>query len=137
MSMSLSNGWPVKAPVADPAATLDYLFDVSGIVLDGNGNVVDTIVSVSAQVKPSGAGELAVAGGPAGQSLFLVNNTLTVWLQGGVPGRGSYLLYLIINTSVGRVYGFDVIVPISGSLAMSPVPEPPNSGLSTPVVWYA
>jgi hypothetical protein len=119
--------WPEK----QPGSVLDYSVDLSGEIEPG-----DTIVSVSAMIRPSGPDELAIGGRAQGDSLYATGSVVTIWLQGGVPGR-HYLVRLLVTMTSGRVFDIMVVLAISDVLAVTPRPPAPITGFSTAVVWQA
>jgi hypothetical protein len=132
--MSGCNCETIRVQQMSPGATLPLWLD-AGSMITANGVVTDQIVQVNATIEPSGARELYIGGGPGGQSLYMIGSAIVVWITGGVPGRGAYLMYLTITMASGTVYSVPVVIPISAIGAVTPVPEPPSTGPSAPVIW--
>ena len=110
-------------PFAEPDDALDYALDATAALAE----VTDTIVSASASVFPSGAGELTPS-----QLSFTAAGVLTVWLSGGVAGR-TYFVQLNATTAAGRTFSWYVKLPIDSRLAANPIPPPTVAAYSTPI----
>lgn len=128
-------------PEKQPLSELDYSLDISSEIFEPG----DDVTSVSALIKPSGAGELTVGRLGNGPSLYVVKDTdpdvgtprwvIVAWLKDGVAGRGSYTLRLLVTLASGRELDILCLVPISGVLAASPVCDPPSTDFSQAVTW--
>lgn len=101
-----------------------YTYDATAAVTFGG--VVDPIVSLSISTKPSGAGEASVA------SLSLTGNIVTVWINGGVPGR-VYTHQLVLTTTASRVIPVLIGQVCDPVLETEPIPPAPVAGFGTPV----
>jgi hypothetical protein len=111
-------------PIAEPNENLDYSIDISAALAASS----DGLTQVAVSAAPSGTGELTV------QSVNVVLGVITAWLSGGVPGR-TYQVRIDALTNQGRVFEMVVILPIDAQYAIPPIPLPPSSGFSNPVVW--
>ena len=59
---------------------------------------------------------------------------VTVWLNGGVPGR-VYLYQIVITTQQLRALPILIGQVCAPVLAQIPITPPPSPGFGTPVVW--
>lgn len=78
--------------ILDPEARLDYVFDWSAWLTEG-----ETISEATVLASPAG---LTVA--PPGSPTVVTGTTVTVWLTGGVVGA-RYDVTCRVTTSAGRV----------------------------------
>jgi hypothetical protein len=127
--MSIQLVWPEKQTFD----ALDYSYDVTADVEPG-----DHIVKLVAAVKPSGVGELQIGGNtPPAPNLIAINGTLvTVWLDGGVGGRG-YLVRIVVLMNSGRTFDILASLLMSQTLAPYPVPEPDSQDFGQGVSFQA
>ena len=136
MAKQIELVWPEK----QPGAELDYSLDIASEVEPG-----DDVTSIVAMIRPSGAGELAIKRLGNGPTLYLIKDNdpqtgiprfiITTWLADGIPGRGNYILRLEVTLASGRVLDILGLVPMSETLAVSPIPDPISEDFSDPVVW--
>ena len=118
--------WPILVPSAEYA---DFSYDAAEDIAPG-----DTIVGLSIQVSPSGAGEITMS------RLQLVNNQLgsptlvVVWLKGGVPGR-TYTYQLVMTMASLRTIPIIIGQVCAPVLAQYPCPPPPYPGFGAPITW--
>ena len=111
-------------PIAEPADSLDYYLEL-GQTLAAAG---DSIFSVTACIKPSGAGELQ------GLSIGATATEISVELAGGVPGR-TYLVRFDVATYANRTFSWLVTLPIDIDYAVPPIPLPPDPGFGPPIIF--
>lgn len=110
---SLALQWPT----AEPGDVLDYYLDVTAPLAD----LSDTILTASAAVAPSGAGEMTIS------SMSITGTVIGVWLAGGIAGR-SYLIRVLATTTGGRTLEWIVRLKVDAFLAAYPLPAPPSLG---------
>jgi hypothetical protein len=116
--------WPRSGPLQQPDSYLDYTYSADGETMCG----ADPLVSVSVSVSPSGAGETAAS------AISVNGSTITVWMNGGVAGRW-YLVRIEMTTQAGRKFSVLIGFPIDRSLALNPLPTPPDSGFGAALTW--
>jgi hypothetical protein len=116
--------WPDK----NPNEVLDYSVDLSDDLLPD-----EQIASVVVQIRPSGVGELYVAGHST--SVYAQDNQAIVWLSGGVPGR-FHLIRILVETDQGRTYEYFVTLRINEVPGEPPVAPPPNFDFGERSSWH-
>ena len=122
--MTTELDWPDK----NPDEVLDYSVFL-GDDLEPGENAVGAMV----QIKPSGDGELFVAG--HSPPIYTDNTpSLIIWLSGGVPGR-IYLLQVDVATDQGRTYEYLVTLKMGEVLAKYPLPCASDTDFGAPVTW--
>ena len=122
--MSTELDWPDK----NPDEVLDYAVFL-GDDLETGENAVGAMV----QIKPSGDGELCVAGH---SPPIYADGTpqLVIWLSGGVPGR-IYLLKVDVATDQARTYEYLITLKMGDVLAKYPQPCVTGTDFGVPVTW--
>lgn len=114
--------WPVK----EPLEFADFSYDATNDIT--SGTVVDPIVAITFNFRPSGAGEIVAS------RLTLTGNIITVWLADGMPGR-VYLYQLEFTTVAGRTFQILIGQVCDPLLAGIQVPLPLVPGFGTPLTW--
>jgi hypothetical protein len=109
-------------PTSEPDDSLDYAIDITAALAD----VGDTLVSATAAVEPSGAGELIPS------RISISGGIITLWLSNGVAGR-IYVIRITANTTASREFSFYVTLPISLNTALGLPPPPPVADFGTPI----
>lgn len=112
--------WPSKLP----DAILDYTLDI-GAAIDP---AVDFIVSATAAVAPSGAGEMQPS------NLRVAGACLTLTMTGGQPGR-TYTVKFIVPMTDNRIFEFLVrqyVPPLLPEDLPQAIPDP---GFGPPATW--
>jgi hypothetical protein len=113
----------MRWPQAEPDDFLDYSLDVTEELND----VLDTIVSATVRIKPSGRNELQAS------EFIVVGNKLTLFLTGGYPGR-QYIVRFEAPTTGGRKFDWPVILNVDSLLADRKVqPDPASNDFGSPV----
>jgi hypothetical protein len=112
--------WPAK----QQGATLDYSLDISSAVNPD----IDFVLSVSAAIAPSGAGEMALS------DIIVFENVITLTCSGGVQSR-VYTIMLTVTMTDGRIFDFLVYQAVPPGLRGYAVPVAPSPGFSDPQVW--
>lgn len=102
---------PLVWPTKDPADVLDYEFDISAALLANRG---DGIVSIDAQVRPNGIGDLSITNTTADGAVAVL------WFGAGQSGT-IYTVQISISTTGGRTISRAVLLPVQ-SLASPVVP---------------
>lgn len=116
--------WPPYGPMQQPGGYENYTYIASAETSAGT----DPIVSASLSIAPSGSGEMVC------DTLYVVGQTVTAWLRGGVAGR-RYKVSLILTMSSGLIIPVPIVVPIDPTLAVWPLVAAPSSGFGTPITW--
>lgn len=101
--------WPCK----DPADVLDYQFDISPVLSEGDG---DAISAVSATIVPNEVGGLSVVSTSSSGALAVL------WLSGGLAGT-RYRVTLHLVTQLGRVLARDVGLAVEYLATPTTVPN--------------
>jgi hypothetical protein len=118
--------WPEKAPDANRG----YAMDLTDELDPG-----ETPTAISVSISPSGATDDLVVGADVSvMPLYVTGNIVTVWLQGGVPGR-VYLVRFLIGTNIKAELSLMVSVPITRTLQAFPPPEPTSTAFGAPTHW--
>lgn len=131
--MSITAIEELEWPDRNADEVLDYLWDLSDDLIAASGSTpAETITAASANIMPSGSGEMTIAG--HSPPVYAQNNGVVVWLTGGVPGR-IYIVRMTANTDQGRTYEGLITIRVNSVLAATPIADPPSMDFGTPVTW--
>lgn len=104
--------------------TLSYTLDISANIVLGT----DILSTVSAQIAPSGTGEMTAT------ALTVVDDLLTLTVTGGQPTRIHTIRFTAVTTG-GRTYQFIVKQMVAATLPTDQAPAAPSEGFGTAVTW--
>jgi hypothetical protein len=115
--------WPPKYPSEVRAQP----FDLSGVLPSATG-----IVSLTAAIAPSGAGELTPT------ALSLLGSVLTLTVSGGQARRGQHYTILFTTTLAdGEAVQFEIKQRVIRYLPSDTAQAITASGFGTPITWTA
>ena len=129
-SLPAETWWPTKLP----GATVQNTFDMSAISPPLS---MVNLISLGAQVAPSGAGELALT------KLTVAGNILTLTETAGVAGRIYWILFtaqilvagLPLTVQFMIRQGVQEIPPPPPPFSVRLLPPPPTPGFGTELLW--
>ena len=110
--------WPSKEPGTTRTYSLDLSQDLPGVPLK----------QVSAQLSPSGTGEMAI------NSISVDASMVNLVFAGGVAGR-SHLVKIDVTPQGLPVVEYVAFIYIDRAMASWPIPNPPASGFGAAVTW--
>lgn len=107
----------------------DFSYDAACLLSPG-----DSIVGLSMQVAPSGAGEINLSRLGLYENCNSQQTLVTVWITGGIAGR-TYLYRLTLYTAMIRVLTVVIGQVADPVLAIYPLPPPPMPGFGSLITW--
>ncbi len=111
-------------PEARPDNRLDYSVDCTTALTE----VEDRIAFASLRIAPSGKGEMIAS------DISADGFVLTVWLEGGVPGR-RYSVKLNVRTRNRRNFDWIIGINVDLGAARWPLRAPPSNGFGSPLIY--
>lgn len=112
-------------PAKLPGATTDQVFDISALIPPVDATQIETL---SAQIAPSGTGELSAT------ALVVADAELTITLTGGVPTRVYAILFTAALTG-GEVAQWIIYQGVPPDLVTDHAGPALDPGFGTPVTW--